>query len=131
MHWLWLYEFDKLDNICEGYAATGKADSRLTCESDGGRDCGRIRLLCHMSIGATPVSGISSDRICAVRLSVDDGDSLLVSVIGVYMPCSDQGLKCYRDHLIELERVISEFSLLGPVVILGDFNAHLGSLGNM
>ena len=60
---------------------------------------------------------------------MDDGDSSLVSVIGVYMPCSDQGLECYRDHLIELERVISESSLLGPVIILGDFNAHLGSLG--
>ena len=31
----------------------------------------------------------------------------------------------------ELERVISEFSLLGPVVVLGDFNAHLGSLGGV
>ena len=76
------------------------------------------------SIVSSPAPpGISSDCICAVRSSVDDGDSLLVSVIGVYMPCSDQGLECYRDHLIELERVISESSLLGPVVVLGDFNA--------
>ena len=60
---------------------------------------------------------------------MDDGDRSLVSVIGVYMPCSDQGLECYRDHLIQLERVISESSLLSPVVVLGDFNAHLGSLG--
>ena len=44
-HWLWPYELDKLDNICEGYAATGKADNRLTCESDGGRGCGGIGLL--------------------------------------------------------------------------------------
>ena len=71
---------------------------------------------------------ISSDHICAVRFSVDDGGSSLVSVIGVYMPWSDQGLECYRDHLIELERVISESSLLGPVVVLGDFNAHLQGL---
>ena len=62
---------------------------------------------------------------------MDDGDSSLVSVIGVYMPCSDQGLECCRDRFIELERDISESSLLGPVVILGDFNAHLGSLGRV
>ena len=81
------------------------------------------------SIVSSPAHpGISSDRICAVRFSVDDGDSLLVSVIGVYMPWSDQGLECYRDHLIELERVISESFLLGPVVVLGDFNAHLQGL---
>ena len=59
---------------------------------------------------------------------MDDGNSSLVSVIGVYMPYSDQGLECYRDHLIELERVISESSLLGSVVVLGDFNAHLQGL---
>ena len=45
---------------------------------------GRIGLLWHNSIGATPVSVISSDRICAVRFSVDDGGSLLVSVRCVY-----------------------------------------------
>ena len=59
---------------------------------------------------------------------MDDGDHSLVSVIGVYMPCSDQGLECYRDHLIQRERVISESSLLSPVVVLGDFNAHIASI---
>ena len=49
-HWLWPYEIDKLGNICEGHAATGKADSRLTCESDGGKGCGGIGLLWHKSI---------------------------------------------------------------------------------
>ena len=126
-HSLWSYELDKLGNICEGYAATRKADNRLTCESDGGRVCDGIGLLWHESIEATPVSGISPSRICAVRFSMD-GDSSLVTVIGVYMPCSDQGLECYRDHLIELERVISESSLLGSVVMLEDFNAHLQGL---
>ena len=47
------------------------------------------------------------------------------------MPCSDQGLEWYRDNLIELESVISDSSLLGPVVVLGDFNAHVGSLGGV
>ena len=35
------------------------------------------------STGASPVSWISSDHICAVRFSVNDGDSSLVSVIDV------------------------------------------------
>ena len=29
---------------------------------------------------------------------------------------------------MELERVVSESRLLGPVAVLGDFNAHLGLL---
>ena len=37
----------------------------------------------------------------------------------------------YSEHLIELERVISEHQHYGPVVIMGDFNAHLGTLGGV
>ena len=80
----------------------------------------------HQSIAATPISGINSDRMVGIRFSVDDGDGSVVSVIGVYLPCLDQGVDCYREHLVELERVISESELQGPVVVLGDFNAHLG-----
>lgn len=52
-----------------------------------------------------------------------------MTVIGVYLPCLEQGIECYKQHLQELERVICESLLLGGVVVLGDFNAHLGVLG--
>ena len=29
-------------------------------------------------------------------------------MIGVYLPCLDQGLDCYGEHLTELERVVTE-----------------------
>ena len=32
----------------------------------------------------------------------------LLSVVCVYLPCIDQGVDCYREHLVELERVVSE-----------------------
>lgn len=35
----------------------------------------------------------------------------------------------YRQYLVELEQVISDSLLLGPVVVVGDFHAHLGSFG--
>jgi hypothetical protein len=41
------------------------------------------------------------------------------------------GMERYTEHLIELERVISEHQNYGPVVIMGDFNAHLGVLGGV
>ena len=54
-------------------------------------------------IDATPISSISSDRICGIRIksscpNVDD-----ITVIAVYLPCSDMGMECYSEHLIELE----------------------------
>ena len=130
-HWLWPYELDKLSNISDNYEATGKADSRLTEVSEGGRGCGGIGIIWHRSIGAVPVCDISSDRICAIRFSTSNNEKSTISVIGVYLPCSDQGSECYRQHLVELERIVSESALLGPVIILGDFNAHLGSLGGL
>ena len=83
-------------------------------------------MMWHKSFGASPISGISSDHICGIRFTVDDGDRAMVSVIGVYLPCLEQGIGHYREHLVEL---ISESKLLGRVVVMGDFNVHLGELG--
>ena len=57
---------------------------------------------------------------------MDDRDRSMMSVIGVYLPCLEQGVDSYREHLVELERIVCELRLLGSVPILGDFNAHLG-----
>ncbi len=88
-------------------------------------------ILWHKSIAVTPISGINSDRICGIRFSVDDGNASLISVIAVYLPCLDQGFDCYREHVLELERLVTESEQLGPGAVLGDFNAHLGSLGGL
>lgn len=43
----------------------------------------------------------------------------MMSATVVYLPCLGQGLDCYREHLIELERVVSLWLCLGT---------HLGKL---
>jgi len=65
-HWLWLYELTRLNDISDDYEATGKADSRLTETSNGGRGFGGIAILWHKKVGAIPVSDITSDRICVI-----------------------------------------------------------------
>ena len=82
------------------------------------------------SLDATPIS-ISSDRICGLRLKMPPPETAEVTILGVYLPCTDMGIDCYGEHLIELERLISEGQQLGPIVITGDFNAHLGTLGGV
>ena len=37
-----------------------------------------------------------------------------MSNIGIYPACLDHGLDCYKELLVELEKVISESVLLGP-----------------
>ena len=79
-----------------------------------------------LSLDAFQISDIVSDRVCGVRFKRDE-DSWL-SIIGVYLPCADLGMDYYRETLIELERVISDSATHGPVIVAGDFNAHLGHM---
>ena len=51
-------------------------------------------------------------------------------MIGVYLPHFDQGIDCYRDHLLMFEHVIRDPQLVGSVVGLKYFNVHLGGGGD-
>ena len=44
----------------------------------------------------------------------------------VYLSYLDQGMDCYREHLVELDRIVSKSWLFCSVSVIGDFNAHLG-----
>ena len=65
-HWLWPYDLVKLNNVSDEYVGYGIAYSRFTEKGMGGKGCGGVGVLWHRSFGATPVTGISSDRICAI-----------------------------------------------------------------
>ena len=60
-HWLLPYELEKFSSEL---AAMGKANSRISAESDGGRGYGGVDVVWHKRIGAIPVDGISSDLLC-------------------------------------------------------------------
>ena len=46
-----------------------------------------------------------SDGICGIRVKINNS---LFSVVGVYLPCINQGVDRYREHLLELEHLMSE-----------------------
>ena len=56
-------------------------------------------------------------------MSINGSTSL--SVIGVYLPTSDNSIDVYREYITELENVVSTLQAYGPTIIMGDFNAHL------
>ena len=129
-HWLWPYELHKLDKFNSQYRGMGKSDPRLTEASDiSARGCGGVGILWRKSFDVTPISDIRSNRICGIRIKRStENDQSWISILGVYLPCLDLGAKLYHDSLVELERVVSESEQLGPVIIAGDFNAHLGPM---
>ena len=130
-HWLWPFEAERLCQIHPSYTAEVKTDARLNANSTLSRGCGGVGLMWKKDLDAVPISSISSDRICGLRIKLQRHATSEITVLGVYLPCSDMGMECYSEHLVELENLISESERLGPIVIIGDFNAHLGKLGDV
>ena len=130
-HWLWPFESNRLCQIHPSFTAELKTDPRLNENSTLSRGCGGVGLMWRKSLNATPIPSISSDRICGIRISLSRPDKAGLSVFGVYLPCADVGIESYCEHLVELENLISDSQHHVPVVIVGDFNAHLGSLGGV
>ena len=126
-HWLWPFDLYKLDELHPSFSGFCHADSRLSeTAHDKSRGCGGVGIFWKKSLDVFPISAVDSDRICGIRLKKDDETWL--SIIGAYLPCADLGGDYYRDTLVELESVISGSANLGPVVIAGDFNAHLSHM---
>ena len=124
-HWLWPYETERLANIHPAFSADVKTDRRLTEESTLRRGCGGIGIMWRKTLDATPIPSISSDSICGLSIRSSDQETVF-SVIGVYLPCADLGVEYYCEHLMELERLISDQQQQGPVIVMGDFNVHFG-----
>lgn len=126
-HWLWPYELFKLDNLMEDFSSFGCSDKRLTEHSALTRGCGGVAILWRNHLKATPVTSITSDRIVAIQLPLPNSQSL--SIIGVYLPSTDHPTPEYTEYLLELETIVTALQSEGPVIVAGDFNAHIGTLG--
>ena len=125
-HWLWPFELAKLDSVVPGFSGMGYSDSRLHDESSLTRGCGGVGVIWKSSL---PVNFVptNSDRIVAVQLDVSC--STILSIIGVYLP-ADGPLSVYKEYLQELENIVCALQTAGPVLITGDFNAHIGMINN-
>ena len=128
-HWLWPFEAQRLAKVNKDFAAEIVIDRRLNENSSLKQGCGGVGVLWKKSLDAVPISGIESDRIVGVTLKLSSSQPSCLTVLGVYLLCADQGLQVFCEHLIELERLVTEAQQCGLVVVLGDFNAHLGHLG--
>ena len=125
-HWLWPYELHKFNEVHPDFTGLGIADNRLNEDSNLTRGCGGVGIIWRNNLAADPVR-TNADRLFAVQLQLPTLES--ISVIGVYLPPTDHPLDTYREYLMELEGLVSSLQHCGPVLIMGDFNAHLGSLG--
>ena len=126
-HWLWPFELDELESIDPNFSYTAVCDSRLSPTSTLTRGCGGCAILRKKSIPAAPMSNLKSDRVCDIQIPIKDSNPL--TILGVYMPSSDQPQDKYNEHLTTIDQVISTTPTSSPLLITGDLNCHLGQVG--
>ena len=126
-HWLWPYESDFLQDINKDYSSFSVFDARLNAESTLQRGCGGVSILWKKGLKVSPISTLSSDRICGINLSLDN--NIVLSILGIYMPSSDQSIENYTEYLNDVDLFFSSLTSNDPVILVGDLNCHLGHLG--
>ncbi len=122
-HWLWPYQLESLKNIHPEYKGYGVSDRRLNAESTFTRGCGGTGFIWNKSIQVFPLTDILSDRICAIRVILHQ--STCVNVVCAYLPSSDHPFEEFRSYVNDLASIASALESSGPIIILGDINAHL------
>ena len=124
-HWLWPFETHKFVTVLPDMTGLAISDKRLTLECHLSNGCGGIGILWRKGLKVTPVSGVDSDRICAISI---ESTASLILVIGVYLPTTNSPIEEYRHCLHTIEDLINRHHDM-TVIIAGDFNAHIGATG--
>ena len=94
-HWLWPYESKRLSEVHPAFTAECSTDARLHDNSDLSRGCGAVGIMFRKSLNVSPLPGISSDRLCGIRVHLTSPEPSCITVLGVYLPCPDQGMDAY------------------------------------
>ena len=125
-HWLWPFELSLSKMIHKDFTYTAVSDNHLNPSSDLTRGCGRVAILWHSSLSASPLFLSDCDRMCRLQIELK-GVERCLSIVGIYMPNAAQPQDVYDSYFDSVDHCISQLSKKGPLLVLGDLNAHLGS----
>ena len=81
-HWLWPYESKRLSEFHPAFSAECSTDARLHVNSDLERGCGGVGIMFRKSLSISPLSSISSDCICGVRVHQTSLEPSCITVLG-------------------------------------------------
>ena len=85
-----------------------------------------MAILWRSSLRASPLFLSDCDRMCGLQIELKSVERCL-SILGVYMPNAAQPQDVYDSYFDSVDHCISQLSNKGPLLVLGDLNAHLGS----
>ena len=125
-------EMRKLNEIHADFMGIGVTSKELKDEDLGvKRGHGGCAVLWRKNLSSNIARGnikINSDRLCAVQY-IEEGFTL--TIVSIYLPHQSCVISKYETEVIELERVCTEYNSHGPVLAIGDSNAHIaGTVGS-
>ena len=126
-HWLHNNRLHMLDDINDQFHTLGRS-SLLSSEENYGtkRGQGGVALIWRKCLnGVTPIKTLNHDRICAIRVQGVQGS--ITNIYSVYLPAVGSS-QDYQSVLDELACAIEQTETGACNIIMGDFNADLGSL---
>ena len=106
-----------IHHLLQSGSAGCKADKCLHAQSNLSRGCGGAVLMWRNSIHASPVN-IDSNRVCGIQVELKDCH---LFVLSVYLFNFEE----FSEYVKDLQCIVSTFKTQGPVIVAGDFNAHL------
>jgi hypothetical protein len=124
-HWLFEDSLDFLNSIHPSYIAHSVSDNSLNPYLSTRRGKGGVAWLIHRKLIQTHTISplpIEDDRIVGIKIIAQDFN---IYAFCAYMPSSKEPIDIYREYCNKLSDIISQYSTLGYVMILGDLNAEL------
>ena len=127
-HWLQPKDIVTLEGSLDSELYWTHMKSSINPEENlKGRPFGGIGYICKKNVCYHYKSvKCENDHICVLQIA--EGDSVKMTIIGVYMPywnSSDEQLELYTETLDNLQSLVDQHGDTAPVLLMGDFNTVL------
>ena len=129
-HWLYPDSHLFLDSIDPSFNTWAISSFDLAPGCVYGRGKGGLAFFWRkdLNVSFEILEDMSSDRIAILRVTPRASQSFYI--LNVYLPSSSESTSSYRTQTERLENILYELNVKeNVIVIMGDFNAHIGDIG--
>ena len=126
-HWLYPDSLNFLSSVHKDFFGWSRSSYDLDPYSIWRRGKEGVALFWKKNLDATidKLDDIGNDRIIVIKLRFGDQSNLFI--ITVYLPASNLSFSSYQSYINALDDIVNLLCSSGMIVILGDFNGHVGN----
>ncbi|MCU7811905.1 MAG: hypothetical protein KZQ77_11825 [Candidatus Thiodiazotropha sp. (ex Notomyrtea botanica)] len=123
-HWLFEKDLNFLNMIDSNYRSHSVSDSSLRYPNNRRVGKGGVAIMWHKDYDSyvTPLE-IYDDRIVGIQIELSE--LCFIYMFQVYLPCSNHSIQSYKRYLEKMDNILSTYSDMGMIILLGDFNANI------